>query len=75
MSKKKVSIAPKPKRTADQWVKAGKKVVKTKEPEPMKRFTIDVPLSLHTRIKIDCAKRGVKMADELRAMLEKKFPG
>ncbi len=42
--------------------------------EAMKRFTIDVPASLHTRVKIGCAQRGLKMADVLREMLEKAFP-
>ncbi len=42
--------------------------------ELMKRFTIDVPASLHTRVKIGCAQRGLKMADVLREMLEKEFP-
>ena len=39
--------------------------------ERMKRFTIDVPESLHRRIKAECALRGVKMADFLRETLEK----
>ena len=42
--------------------------------EPIKRFTIDVPVSLHTRIKTQCAMRGVKMADVLREMMEREFP-
>ena len=42
--------------------------------EAIKRFTIDVPASLHTRVKIGCAQRGLKMADVLREMLEKEFP-
>jgi hypothetical protein len=42
--------------------------------EPMKRFTIDVPVSLHTRIKAQCALNGVKMADVLRELLEREFP-
>lgn len=42
-------------------------------PEPMKRFTIDVPADLHVRIKTSCAERGTKMADELRQMLEQEF--
>lgn len=42
--------------------------------ELMKRFTIDVPASLHMRVKIGCAQRGLKMADVLREMLEKEFP-
>ena len=40
----------------------------------MKRFTIDVPVSLHTRIKTQCAMRGMKMADVLREMMEREFP-
>ena len=42
--------------------------------ERMKRFTIDVPESLHRRIKAGCALRGVKMADFLRQTLETLFP-
>lgn len=38
--------------------------------EPMKRLTLDVPASLHRKIKTACAARGSKMADELRALLE-----
>lgn len=44
-------------------------------PEAMKRFTIDVSESLHKRIKAQCAMRGLKMADVIREMLEKEFPG
>jgi len=39
----------------------------------MKRLTIDVPSGLHARIKSQCALRGVKMADEVRELLEKHF--
>ena len=42
--------------------------------ERMKRFTIDVPESLHRRVKAECALRGVKMADYLRQTLEQHFP-
>lgn len=42
--------------------------------EPIKRFTIDVPLSLHTRVKTQCARRQVNMADVMRALLEREFP-
>ena len=42
--------------------------------EPTKRFTIDVAEKLHTRIKVTCAQRGVKMADVLRDLLEREFP-
>lgn len=43
-------------------------------PEPMKRFTIDVPISLHKRIKSQCAMEEVHMADEIRKLLEARFP-
>lgn len=44
------------------------------ETEPMKRFTIDVPMSLHRRVKATCAQRGLKMADVIRDFLEREFP-
>lgn len=50
--------------TADDWVNNG---------EATKRLTIDVPASLHARIKSQCALRGVKMADELRELLNHHF--
>ncbi len=43
-------------------------------PVVMKRFTIDVPVELHSRIKIACAQRGKVMADEIRRLLEAEFP-
>ncbi len=69
---------------ADSWVSERRETPEVAAPlppaspdvpaEPMKRFTIDVPASLHTRVKIGCAQRGLKMADVLREMLEKEFP-
>jgi hypothetical protein len=41
---------------------------------PMKRLTIDVTEDLHRRIKMICAAHGLKMADELRRILEERFP-
>ena len=51
---------------ADDWVN-------NRDAETMKRLTIDVPASLHARIKSQCALKGVKMADEVRVLLEKHF--
>ncbi|MDS4040250.1 MAG: hypothetical protein RKP20_03655 [Candidatus Competibacter sp.] len=51
---------------ADDWVN-------NRDAVAMKRLTIDVPASLHARIKSQCAIRGVKMADEVRELLEKHF--
>lgn len=42
--------------------------------EKMSRFTIDVPESLHRRVKMQCAGRGKKMADVMRELLEREFP-
>lgn len=62
---------------ADSWVGGStpESVVKAKRPVvPMKRFTIDVPLDLHSRVKVGCAAKGKKMAEVLREMLEREFP-
>jgi hypothetical protein len=74
---KKVTISTKPTRSvgetekaAEHWVASGK----TEGAEGMKRFTIDVPESLHRRIKMQCAASGLKMADEIRGLLDKHFP-
>ena len=68
----------------DQWVQNARpddRETRTKTtsapPSPaeeMKRFTIDVPVELHRRIKTQCAMRGSKMADVLRELLEREFP-
>ena len=55
-------------------VREARALRQTERGERMKRFTIDVPESLHRRIKAKCALRGVKMADYLRQTLEKLFP-
>jgi hypothetical protein len=78
---KKVSIGTKPslgpkKQTIDDWVEA---VSPAEQPrvgvvEPMKRLTIDVPRSLHTRIKSGCVLRGLQMCDVIRDLLEQQFP-
>ncbi len=60
--------------SADEWVKASPEPAVATPAEPMKRFTLDVPLSLHARIKVACAHRGLKMADVLRELLEREFP-
>lgn len=45
----------------------------TKPVEPMKRLTIDVPLSLHQAVKSQCAIRGENMAKVVRSLLEDHF--
>lgn len=73
---KKVSIGAKPTArpaTADAWVENRARDT-TPPRDAMKRLTFDIPDALHRRIKATCATRGVKMADELRRMLEQHFP-
>jgi hypothetical protein len=63
--------------SADAWVGQGIEPHLTGSAPPavkMKRFTIDVPVELHARVKIACAQRGLNMADELRRILEREFP-
>lgn len=39
----------------------------------MKRLTIDVSADLHSAIKVDCARRRIKMADAIRDILKNEF--
>jgi hypothetical protein len=69
---KKVMFGTKPTKAvetpnADQWVSH-------RDTEATKRLTLDIPASLHSRIKATCALRGTKMVDEIRELLEKHFP-
>jgi len=73
---KKVTFGGKPSAkavTPDDWVESRK--IEEPKPEEMKRLTFDISESLHRRIKSQCAVKGVKMADELRGLLEERFPG
>lgn len=53
--------------TADEWVAS-------KTSEETKRLTLDIPATLHKRIKAACALKGIKMVDEIRSLLEERFP-
>jgi hypothetical protein len=85
MSKTVAFKMPEPKsKAADTWVGEGvESHLKTAKidgvevspaPVVMKRFTIDVPVDLHARVKMACARRGKIMADEIRRLLEAEFP-
>lgn len=79
---KRVPLSAKPNKpvmTADEWINSAPNpehgnAVAPKEAIPKKRFTIDIPVDLHTRIKSQCAARGSKMNEEVLALLEKHFP-
>ena len=66
---------PAPTPTADQWVESRTTVTTaTDAGEATKRLTLDLPESLHRRIKAQCALDGRKMVDVIREMLEERFP-
>ena len=70
---KKITIGGKPTAknpttTPDDWVSN-----RFVEEEPMKRLTIDIPLSLHQRVKSQCALQGENMADVVREFLLDRF--
>jgi hypothetical protein len=64
----------------DAWVmnRETAEPVQTRQAAPKaertKRLTIDVSISLHKRIKSQCALRDEQMVDVIRDLLEKQFP-
>lgn len=70
---KKVNFAARPATpspAADQWVSERAMVPAAAAVVPMKRLTIDLEAVQHTRFKSLCAQKGLKMADELRRLVE-----
>jgi hypothetical protein len=55
--------------SADDWVHDRERLT-----EPVKRLTIDIPESLHRRVKTACAMENLVMADVVRELLEHRFP-
>lgn len=71
---KKIAIGTKPLNkplpvVGDAWVENRT----DSEIESMKRLTIDIPESLHREVKAQCARRGTKIADEVRELLLQKY--
>jgi hypothetical protein len=79
---KKITVPPKPQpanppASAADWIGRPETpdAVNSAAGEPLVRLTFDIPESLHRRIKINCAQRGIKrMATELRRILDQHFP-
>jgi len=61
---------------ADAWVQGTALTTNgiKSEKEATARFTIDIPVSLHARIKSESALNRVKMREVVLGMLEEKFP-
>ncbi len=79
---KSITVPPKPQpsslpRTPTEWISGSETVPGEGIPANQKlvRLTFDISEDLHQRVKIACARRGIKrMAVELRRILEEKFP-
>lgn len=77
---KKIQIGPKPQASSgnppqydvEAWIDNRKIKLKS---EPIKRLTVDLPASLHSRFKTHCAIHGIKMIDILRNFIEKTVDG
>jgi len=70
---KKIAIGTRPSAkpatlAADAWVEN-----RTGAAEKMKRLTIDIPESMHRKIKAQCALNGNKIVDEIRELLSQKY--
>jgi len=59
-----------PSPAADHWVNERAVSTPAEAVVPMKRLTIDLEATQHTRFKSLCAQQGLKMADELRRLLD-----
>jgi hypothetical protein len=59
-------VQDKPAANAEQWVQS-------RSAEGTKRLTMDIPASLHRRMKVACAMRDTTIADEVRALLEQHY--
>lgn len=59
---------------ADKWVESRTIELATEEPVKMKPLVINVPEEMHVRLKSECAKRGVKMSDVIRDLINQEFP-
>lgn len=69
-----VSEAPKPKPTIVALKQPVEEAPAAKAAEAIKRLTVDMPESLHRRVKVQCAQRNLKMNEIIREFLEREFP-
>jgi hypothetical protein len=65
---------------ADAWIEQGVEPHLKEVESPAtasvltKRFTLDVPVELHARVKIGCAKRGKTMVEVICRWMDAEFP-
>jgi len=74
MNKKTLAFKPATKPTTpDAWIENHEKPKSTQPTEPTKRLTVDIPQSLHKRIRSACAERDEVMAETVRRLLRTEF--
>jgi hypothetical protein len=66
-----MSARAKPKPKLDDWVESREPADTAKPTVKPKRLTIDIDPTLHTELKISCAKRGIQIADLMRTLIER----
>jgi hypothetical protein len=71
---KKVQVAHPREVTHEEWVARKSESAPERAAEPPKRLTVDIPESLHTRIKLACVANRQKMTDAIRALPEDHWP-
>ncbi len=74
---KRVSFKAKPKvreqiKDIENWIKDGSTENAPPETETT-RFTIDLPVELHAKIKYKCAIKKISMKEEIQSLLENHF--
>jgi proline-rich tail region repeat protein len=75
MSKKDLAFKPatNASTTPEDWIE--KRDKPAAPAEPTKRLTVDIPQSLHKRIRLACIEHDEVMADVIRDILQKAFQG
>lgn len=74
MTKKEVTIPTRPNTPQAKFSKDVQHSVERVLPEPTKRVCFNLPVSLHKRIKVQCAREGVHLSDVARQFFEGRFP-
>ncbi len=68
--KKQIPMSARPAKTrdADTWVETSSDMAPPKKVKP-KRLTLDMPPSLHSRLKLHCVKNQTEIASFLRELI------
>jgi predicted DNA binding CopG/RHH family protein len=74
MSAKQVRFGSRPKAQPEMATTPEAWVENRLAEEKQKRMTFDVPESLHKRVKMGCAARGVTIREIILELLEREFP-